>query len=189
MTVVAEPLYTCVESPIGELLLLGDGCGVRGLHMQEGRKAVRVEPGWRRSEEPFTMVRRQLEEYFAGARFGFDVPLDLRGTPFQLRVWRALREVPYGETLTYGELASRIGRPTAARAIGHANGSNPISVIVPCHRLVGANGALVDYGGGLERKRFLLSLEARWVVNGEPPRETLERQSTGQERIRLQDSS
>ena len=102
----------------------------------------------------------QLEEYFAGRRTRFDLPLDLQGTPFQRRVWSALLAIPYGETLTYGELARRIGRPAAARAVGHANGSNPISVIVPCHRLIGANGTLVDYGGGIERKRFLLSLES-----------------------------
>lgn len=160
MTTVFESLYTSVDSPIGELLLLSDGRSLRGLHMQEGRKAVQVEPRWRRSEEPFTNVRKQLDEYFAGQRFCFDLPLGLDGTPFQLRVWRALQEIPYGDTLTYGELASRIGRPTAARAVGLANGSNPISVIVPCHRLVGANGTLVGYGGGLDRKRFLLSLEA-----------------------------
>jgi len=167
LTVVDELLYASVESPIGELLLLSDGRALRGLHMQEGRKALRVEPDWRQSEAPFTSVLEQLEEYFAGQRSGFDLPLGLRGTPFQRRVWRALQEIPYGETLTYGELASRIDRPSAPRAVGHANGSNPISVIVPCHRLIGANGALVDYGGGLERKRFLLSLEAAagsWAV-------------------------
>ena len=153
-------VYTSVESPIGELLLLGDGRSLRGLHMQEGRKAVPVEPGWRRSAEPFGNVRAQLEEYFAGRRSGFDLPLDLQGTPFQRRVWSALREIPYGQALTYGELARRIGRPSAARAVGLANGSNPISVIVPCHRLIGANGGLVGYGGGVERKQFLLSLEA-----------------------------
>ncbi|MBA3374463.1 MAG: methylated-DNA--[protein]-cysteine S-methyltransferase [Actinobacteria bacterium] len=158
-----EPLYTSVESPVGELLLLGDGRTLRGLHMQKGRKPARVERGWRRAEEPFTSVREQLEEYFAGHRSRFDLPLGLRGTPFQLRVWRALREIPYGETLTYGELAGRIGRPAAARAVGLANGSNPISLIVPCHRLVGANGTLVGYGGGLERKQFLLSLKADGV--------------------------
>lgn len=152
-------LYTSVESPLGELLLLSDGRFLRGLHMQEGRKAVALGPGCRRSSKPFWNVRAQLEEYFAGRRSRFELPLDLGGTPFQRRVWEALREIPYGETLTYGELARRIGRPAAARAVGHANGSNPISVIVPCHRLIGANGTLVDYGGGIERKQFLLTLE------------------------------
>ena len=160
MTLVAETVYTSAESPIGELLLLGDGRELRGLHMQDGRKAVRLEPGWRHSGEPFSAVLEQLREYFAGRRFGFDVSLGFRGTPFQLLVWNALREIPYGKTLTYGELARRIGRPGAARAVGLANGSNPISIIVPCHRLVGADGTLVGYGGGVGRKRFLLSLEA-----------------------------
>ena len=160
MTLVAETLYTSADSPIGELLLLGDARTLRGLHMQDGRQAVRLEPEWRHSDEPFNAVLEQLREYFAGRRFRFDVSLGLRGTPFQLLVWNALPEIPYGETLTYGELARRIGRPAAARAVGLANGSNPISIIVPCHRLVGADGTLVGYGGGLGRKQFLLSLEA-----------------------------
>ncbi len=156
---MTEWLYRRFESPLGELLLVSDGA-LCGLHMQEGRKAVEIEPGWRRSEEPFAEACEQLEEYFAGRRLRFDLPLGLCGSPFQLRVWSALQKVPYGETLTYGEFATRIGHPLAARAVGHANGSNPIAVIVPCHRLIGANGTLVDYGGGLERKQFLLSLEA-----------------------------
>jgi len=105
-------------------------------------------------------VRAQLEEYFAGRRPSFELTRRLQGTPFQRRVWSVLQEIPYGETLTYGELARRIDQPTAARAVGLANGSNPIAVIVPCHRLIGSNGTLVDYGGGIERKQFLLSLEA-----------------------------
>jgi methylated-DNA-[protein]-cysteine S-methyltransferase len=102
----------------------------------------------------------QLGEYFAGRRGGFDLPFELSGTPFQLEVWRALGEIPYGATSTYGELARRIGRPAAARAVGAANGSNPISIVVPCHRLVGATGALTGYSGGLESKGSLLALEA-----------------------------
>lgn len=159
-TVVREQLYTTVESPLGELLLLSDGHALSGLHLQAGRKAVLVGEAWRRSEEPFEHVRAQLEEYFAGRRSSFELTLGLQGTPFQRRVWSALREIPYGETLTYGGLARRIDQPTAARAVGLANGSNPIAVIVPCHRLIGANGTLVDYGGGIPRKQFLLSLEA-----------------------------
>jgi len=165
---VTTLVYTTIESSIGELLLLGDGRTLHGLHMQDGRKAVRVEPGWRRFDEPFGDVVEQLRAYLAGRRFGFDVPVRLQGTPFQLRVWNALREVPYGETLSYGELAGWIGRPEAARAVGHANGSNAISVIVPCHRLVGADGTLVGYGGGLERKQFLLSLEAARSLSRTP---------------------
>jgi methylated-DNA-[protein]-cysteine S-methyltransferase len=155
----AALLYTTIESPIGELLLLGDGRVLRGLYMQEGRKPIAIAPDWERSEVPFAAVTAQLEEYFAGRRDTFEVPLELRGTPFELRVWNALQEIPYGETMGYGELARRIGQPTAARAVGLANGRNPIGVIVPCHRVIGANGSLTGYGGGLERKRILLELE------------------------------
>ena len=106
-------------------------------------------------------VRRQLEEYFAGARRDFDLPLALRGTPFQLRVWAELRRIPYGTTLSYGELARRLGNPNLTRAVGAANGANPISIIIPCHRVIGADGSLVGYGGGLENKRAMLALERR----------------------------
>ena len=104
-------------------------------------------------------MKRQLEEYFAGERTTFDVPLAPEGAPFEREVWRALEEIPYGETVSYGEIARRVGQPTAARAVGTANGRNPIAVIVPCHRVIGANGSLTGYGGGLERKRLLLELE------------------------------
>jgi len=153
-------LYTTVDSPIGELLLLGDGGALRGLYMQEGRKPGTVPRGWARDPEAFVEVRTQLGEYFAGERRSFDLPLEPAGSPFQLQVWRALREVGYGETLSYGELARRIGRPNAPRAVGAANGANPLSVVIPCHRLVGADGTLTGYGGGIERKRLLLDLEA-----------------------------
>lgn len=153
-------LYTTLDSPIGELLLTSDREALRGLHMQAGPRAVASHPGWQRTEEPFGAVREQLEEYFAGRRRSFDLSLAPVGTPFQRRVWDALREIPYGETVSYGEIARRIGRPGAARAVGLANGRNPISVIVPCHRVIGAGGGLTGYGGGLERKRLLLELEA-----------------------------
>ena len=153
-------LHTTVESPIGELLLLGDGGALRGLYMREGRKPGTVPRGWARDPEAFVEVRTQLGEYFAGERRSFDLPLEPAGSPFQLQVWRALREIGYGETLSYGELARRIGRPNAPRAVGAANGANPLSVVIPCHRLVGADGTLTGYGGGIERKRRLLDLEA-----------------------------
>jgi methylated-DNA-[protein]-cysteine S-methyltransferase len=163
-----EPhLYSRVESPIGELLLVGDGHALHGLHMQAGRTAISVDPHWRRADAPFAEVRAQLSEYFAGGRRDFDVPLATAGTPFQRRVWDALQEIPYGETATYGALAQRLARPSASRAVGFANGRNPIAVIVPCHRVIGSDGSLTGYGGGLERKSFLLGLEAaraaRWV--------------------------
>jgi methylated-DNA-[protein]-cysteine S-methyltransferase len=154
-------LYTRAQSPIGELLLVGDGHALHRLHMQEGRTAVPVDPEWRAADEPFADVREQLSEYFAGERLHFDVPLAMAGTPFQRRVWDELQAVPYGETTTYGELARRLGLPSASRAVGLANGRNPVAVIVPCHRVIGSDGSLTGYGGGLERKSFLLELEAR----------------------------
>ncbi len=151
--------FTTMTSPIGELLLVGDGCTLSGLHMQEGRKPKRIAPGWTESAAPFADVRAQLEEYFAGERTAFDVRLAPAGAPFELAVWRALEGIPYGETVSYGEIARRVGQPSAARAVGTANGRNPIAVIVPCHRVIGADGSLTGYGGGLERKRLLLELE------------------------------
>lgn len=153
-------LYTSMRSPIGELLLLGDGDALCGLYMQEGRKPVEIAPRWERSAAPFTDVQAQLREYFAGERVAFDTPLAMSGTPFERRVWRALTDIPYGQTVSYGEIATRVGQPSAARAVGLANGRNPIAVIVPCHRVIGANGTLTGYGGGLERKRLLLELES-----------------------------
>jgi methylated-DNA-[protein]-cysteine S-methyltransferase len=152
-------VYTTIDSPIGELLLLGDGETLRGLYMQDGRKPVAISSAWKREQAPFAAVTVQLEEYFSGHRQAFDIRLELHGTPFERRVWSALQEIPYGETTSYGELASRIGQPTGARAVGLANGRNPIGVIVPCHRVIGADGSLTGYGGGLERKRILLELE------------------------------
>ena len=153
-------LYTSFDSPIGELLLLGNDHALVGLHMTEGRRRVRVGPGWERYDETFAAVRAQLTEYFAGERIRFDVPLEMEGTPFQRGVWRALEDIPYGEAISYGELARRVGQPSAARAVGLANGRNPIAVIVPCHRVIGADGTLTGYGGGMERKRILLDLES-----------------------------
>jgi methylated-DNA-[protein]-cysteine S-methyltransferase len=155
-----QRFYTSIDSPIGELLLLGDGHTLRGLYMQEGRKPVKISSQWERSQAPFANVIEQLREYFAGERTNFDdLPLTLDGGQFERRVWLALQEIPYGETASYGEIARHVGQPGAARAVGLANGRNPIAVIVPCHRVIGANGTLVGYGGGLERKRLLLELE------------------------------
>ena len=156
---ITQILYTTMASPIGELLLVGDGVTLSGLYMQDGRKPKRVSPDWTESAAPFADVRAQLEEYFAGERTTFDVRLAPEGAPFEREVWRALEEIPYGETVSYGEIARRVGQPSAARAVGTANGRNPIAVIVPCHRVIGADGSLTGYGGGLERKRLLLELE------------------------------
>jgi methylated-DNA-[protein]-cysteine S-methyltransferase len=152
--------YTLTESPIGELLLVGTGRALHVLSMQEGRRPVRIDPEWIESEERFEDALTQLTEYFEGRRAEFDLPLAPAGTPFQLRVWEALREIPYGETATYSEIARTVGVPSAPRAVGVANGLNPIAVIVPCHRVIGSDGSLTGYGGGLERKRRLLDLEA-----------------------------
>ena len=152
-------LYTTHDSPIGELLLVGDDHALRGLYMQGGRTAIAVRPQWQEAPEPFAQACAQLDEYFAGSRTEFDLPLQMAGSEFQRRVWRALQDIPYGETASYGEIARRIG-DADPRAVGQANGRNPISVIVPCHRVIGADGSLTGYGGGLERKRILLELES-----------------------------
>jgi methylated-DNA-[protein]-cysteine S-methyltransferase len=152
--------YTTTDSPIGELLLVGDEESLHCLSMQDGRRPIPIDPGWERRDDAFGEARRQLGEYFGGKRRTFDIPLSLHGNEFELRVWSALREIGYGETASYGEIAARIDVPSAARAVGLANGRNPIAVIVPCHRVIGADGSLTGYGGGLERKRLLLDLEA-----------------------------
>jgi methylated-DNA-[protein]-cysteine S-methyltransferase len=152
-------LYTLQDSPIGELLLLGDGEALHGLSMQDGRRPIRPRRDWKRRDEAFADAREQLGEYFAGTRTSFDLPLVLNGDAFQTLVWEELQRIPYGETVSYGQVARQIGRPDAARAVGLANGRNPIAVIVPCHRVIGADGSLTGYGGGLERKRLLLELE------------------------------
>ena len=152
--------FTTAPSPVGELTLVGDGESLTGLYMTEHRHRPPLPPGARRDPTGFDDARRQLGEYFAGERTRFDLPLRMEGTDFQREVWQALLEIGYGETESYGELAQRIGRPDAVRAVGLANGRNPISIVVPCHRVIGASGSLTGYGGGLERKRFLLELEA-----------------------------
>jgi methylated-DNA-[protein]-cysteine S-methyltransferase len=153
-------VYWTVDSPIGELLLAGDGERLQKLHMQSTRHATRVGADWVRDSEPFVDLCEQLDEYFAGERREFDIDVDPQGSEFELRVWRALRRIPYGETESYGRLADRIGHPGHARAVGSANGRNPIAVVIPCHRVIGADGSLTGYAGGLERKRLLLDLEA-----------------------------
>lgn len=145
-----------MESPIGELLLAGDQDGLRRVSMSP----FAVEPGWERDDDAFAHAREQFEQYFRGERREFDLPLTLDGNRFELSVWAALRTIPYGKTASYGEIARALGHPDAPRAVGAANGRNPVAIIVPCHRVIGADGSLTGYGGGLERKRFLLDLEA-----------------------------
>jgi methylated-DNA-[protein]-cysteine S-methyltransferase len=150
---------TTVESSIGELTLASDGEALTGLYMTDQRHRPELPAADGDDDVVLAAAREQLAEYFAGERRDFDLPLKPAGTAFQRAVWEALRDIPYGETAGYGELAGRLGRPGAARAVGLANGRNPIAIVVPCHRVIGAAGALTGYGGGLERKRYLLELE------------------------------
>ncbi|MFN8622492.1 MAG: methylated-DNA--[protein]-cysteine S-methyltransferase [Chloroflexota bacterium] len=156
--------YAWHPSPIGPLLLVGqptdDGrTTINRLLMQDQKHGVPVDDAWVEDPAAFAEATRQLDEYFAGARRTFDLPLDPHGTPFQQEVWLQLRTIPMGTTTTYGDIAARVGRPHASRAVGAAIGRNPIAIVVPCHRVVGASGALTGFAGGVERKAALLRLE------------------------------
>jgi methylated-DNA-[protein]-cysteine S-methyltransferase len=153
--------YTELSSPIGKLLLAATSKGLSGLYFEE-HKYFAGKAGWQRNDDCPHLVNaaKQLEEYFSGQRTGFDLALDLSGTSFQQSVWKQLTSIPFGRTHSYGAHANLIGNPAAVRAVGSAIGRNPVSIIVPCHRVVGASGSLAGYAGGLERKRFLLALEA-----------------------------
>jgi methylated-DNA-[protein]-cysteine S-methyltransferase len=157
---MAETIWTTVSSPVGELLLTGDGYSLDTLHLSDGGRPIGALDGHRRDDDAFAEARTQLVEYFDGDRATFELSLAPTGTPFQLRVWDALRKIPYAATASYGEVAAAIGSPSASRAVGLANGRNPIAIVIPCHRVIGADGTLVGYGGGLDRKRRLLDLEA-----------------------------
>ena len=154
-------LYSTIASPIGELLLTSDGESITGLYMHKQKHGAKRTREWKRDDAALSEPSAQLQAYFAGGLREFKLPLAAEGTSFQQRVWRALCDIPYGETISYGELARRIGQPTASRAVGLANGQNPIAIVVPCHRVIGANGSLTGYGGGLERKRWLLAHESK----------------------------
>jgi methylated-DNA-[protein]-cysteine S-methyltransferase len=151
--------YCYFSSPVGDLLLAGDATSLRLVAFPDGPHPRRPEASWERSETPFRDALSQLKGYFAGTVRRFDLPLAPEGTAFQQVVWRALQTIPYGETLSYSGLARRIGKPTASRAVGAANGRNPIPIIIPCHRVIGATGSLTGFGGGLSTKRKLLELE------------------------------
>jgi methylated-DNA-[protein]-cysteine S-methyltransferase len=153
--------YLTMQSPIGELLLTSDREALTGVFMELHRHGPENREHWVRADDHpiLRAAKLQLEEYFGGTRTEFELPLNLSGTPFQKTVWAELCAIPYGQTISYGQLAKRIGNPAASRAVGLANGKNPISIIVPCHRVIGSNGSLTGYGGGLERKQALLALE------------------------------
>ncbi len=154
-------MYYCyLETPIGELLLAGNAAGLAMIGFPKGSMRREPEPDWIFNEKPLAEACRQLREYFAGDRRDFDLPLQLSGTEFQVSVLEALQDIPYGETTSYGEIARRIGRPRAVRAVGAANGRNPLPIVVPCHRVIGSDGDLTGFGGGLDTKEALLRLEA-----------------------------
>jgi len=152
--------YDHIDTPIGPLLLVSDGVGLVEVGLPHGGAAPPPPPDGERSKSRLHAAARQFDEYFAGKRLSFELPLHPSGTPFQLEVWGALLAIPYGETVSYADIARRIRRPRAVRAVGAANGANPLSIIVPCHRVIGANGSLTGYGGGLPLKRALLAHEA-----------------------------
>jgi methylated-DNA-[protein]-cysteine S-methyltransferase len=154
--------YSYLETPIGTLLIAGDDRAIHRIEFPKNGKARRPEADWHESARgPVAEAIRQLREYFAGRRSDFDLPLAPQGTAFQKTVWDRLQEIPYGETISYGELAKRVGNPKASRAVGAANGQNPIPIVIPCHRVIGSNGKLTGFGGGLPTKETLLALEAK----------------------------
>ena len=156
--------YTQMESPVGPLLLGGDRDSLRFVSFGSSQRCVKPQPDWTEDKASFAEVMRQLRAYFDGRLKEFDVPLTLEGTDFQRRVWTRLLAIPYGETISYAELAQRIGNPKAMRAVGLANGSNPIPIIIPCHRVIGSNGSLTGFGGGLDTKKRLLALESKQIT-------------------------
>ncbi|MEX1197939.1 MAG: methylated-DNA--[protein]-cysteine S-methyltransferase [Pseudohongiellaceae bacterium] len=154
-----ETFYTTLDSPVGSLLLAGDGQALLRIGFPTGKTALKPGSDWLRRNGLFRESIAQLKAYFAGELQRFNLPLAPQGTPFQQQVWHALREIPYGETRSYGDIARRIGKPAASRAVGAANGLNPIPIIIPCHRVIGSSGQLVGFGGGLPTKKKLLMLE------------------------------
>jgi len=156
---VSAVYYTTFDSPVGQLMLVGDSKGLRRVSFSSSKRSAPPGVDWKLAKGPFAEVIRQLRAYFRGELKEFDLPLAMEGTEFQLRVWNALRTIPYGETISYAQLAERIGNPKAVRAVGLANGSNPIPIIVPCHRVIGSDGSLTGFGGGLSTKKLLLELE------------------------------
>lgn len=158
--------YSIKKSPVGDLLLVASDAGLRGIYTASHRQPPSPEAEWLEDDAALRPVGQQLEAYFNGELREFDLALDPQGTPFQQEVWKLLIAIPYGQTTTYGELARRLGNPNASRAVGAANGRNPISIVVPCHRVIGKSGALTGYAGGVDVKRTLLDLEALTAIVG-----------------------
>lgn len=158
--------YDDLDTPIGTLRLVADDDGLREVRFAEPKHPKDTPTTWVHARQPFTQARLQLKQYFASERQQFDLPLHPVGTPFQLSVWRELARIPFGVTNSYGDIAKRIDRPKAVRAVGAANGRNPLPIIVPCHRVIGSNGSLTGFAGGLPAKQFLLALEGRIVDHG-----------------------
>ena len=153
-------LTTFVDSPVGPLFLAADEDGLRAIEFHDNRHSVKRDGAWREGDNAVLRnAAKQLDEYFAGKRRDFDLPLSPHGTEFQRGVWKTLATIPYGETISYAQLAQRVGKPNASRAVGAANGRNPLPIVLPCHRVIGADGSLTGFGGGLPTKQFLLKLE------------------------------
>jgi methylated-DNA-[protein]-cysteine S-methyltransferase len=152
--------YTWFDSPVGSLLLAGSSAGLKLVSFAVGNRARSVDPEWQADNAAFVEVVDQLQSYFAGDRKNFELDLVLEGTDFQKKVWTALQEIPYGETISYKKLAETVGSPKGVRAVGAANGANPIPIIIPCHRVIGHDGSLTGFGGGLPLKKQLLELES-----------------------------
>jgi methylated-DNA-[protein]-cysteine S-methyltransferase len=163
-TIQGSVTYAYLPSPLGQLLVTSDDQGITGIFFPCKQMECAPQPPWEMDEAPFFNLRNQLDAYFSGDLREFDVPLSMKGTPFELKVWKELQTIPYGTTVSYGEIARRIGQPTASRAVGMANGRNSIPILVPCHRVIGSNGRLTGYGGGLDTKKWLLELEGAAVL-------------------------
>ncbi len=153
--------YTYTPSPLGDLLLAGQGETLSFIGFPEGKARMRHQDVWLPDDKAFRAAKQQLRAYFAGELLQFDLPLAPVGTQFQQQVWQALQSIPYGQTRSYGEIAAQVGKPLASRAVGAANGRNPLPIVIPCHRVIGATGSLTGFGGGLEAKSLLLRLEQR----------------------------
>ncbi|CDO59601.1 Methylated-DNA--protein-cysteine methyltransferase [Candidatus Phaeomarinobacter ectocarpi] len=161
-----ELRYTYIPSPIGDLLVAGDADSLHLISFPTGSKTIRHAEHWQRDDDGFRDVAEQLAAYFAGDLTQFNLPLTLDGTDFQNEIWRNLATIPYGQTASYGEMAKKAGRPKASRAVGAANGANPLPIVLPCHRVIGSTGALTGFGGGMDAKKFLLSLEGALPAQG-----------------------